>query len=51
MDEGRLDGLPWVVRLFGRPYLVKPFSPTELTARVEAALRRVTRPSTTRTAG
>ena len=41
---GRDDTIAQALKAGAADYLVKPFSPTELTARVEAALRRVARP-------
>ena len=41
---GRDETVAQALRAGAADYLVKPFSPTELTARVGAALRRVTRP-------
>ena len=41
---GRDETIAQALKAGAADYLVKPFSPTELTARVEAALRRVARP-------
>ena len=41
---GRDETIAGALKAGASDYLVKPFSPTELTARVGAALRRVTRP-------
>ena len=41
---GRDETIAWALKAGAADYLVKPFSPTELTARVGAALRRVSRP-------
>ena len=41
---GRDATIAQALRAGAADYLVKPFSPTELTARVDAALRRVSRP-------
>ena len=41
---GRDETIAQALRAGATDYLVKPFSPTELTARVGAALRRATRP-------
>ena len=41
---GRDETIAGALKAGAADYLVKPFSPTELTARVDAALRRVTRP-------
>ena len=41
---GRDETIAQALKAGAADYLVKPFSPTELTARVEAALRRVSRP-------
>ena len=41
---GRDETIAQALRAGAADYLVKPFSPTELTARVGAALRRMTRP-------
>ena len=41
---GRDETIAEALRAGAADYIVKPFSPTELTARVDAALRRVARP-------
>ena len=41
---GRDETIAQALKAGAADYLVKPFSPTELTARVDAALRRVARP-------
>ena len=41
---GRDETIAQALKAGAADYLVKPFSPTELTARVEAALRRIARP-------